>query len=89
MPMTATPPKIYTIQDIPSPFEMEDYLSRVLDVSGRLVKLPGTPDPPPDMNNLDYQGANNIELALMGAERAINAMENSWPYSGEIESGGF
>ena len=95
MPMTTTPPKIYQCggetrqPDIPRPADMSDYLSRVLAVSSRLVKLPGIPDPPPDMDHLDFRGANNIELALLSAERAINAMENSFIQSGEFQSGGF
>lgn len=89
MPTTTTPPKIYTIRDIPRPPDMADYLSRVRAVSERLAELPETPSPPPDMEHLTYQRANDIELALLGAERAIHAMEKSWIYSGEIESGGF
>lgn len=89
MPTTTIPPKIYTIQDIPRPEDMADYLSRVRAVRDALAVLPGTPDPPADMEHLTYQGANAIELALLGAERAVHAMENSWIYSGEITSGGF
>lgn len=89
MSMTTTPPKIYTIRDIPGPPDMADYLARVRAVSERLANLPGTPSPPEDTQHLTYQEANDIELALLGAERAIHAMEKSWIYSGEIESGGF
>lgn len=89
MPMTTTPPKIYTIHDIPRPEDMADYLARVRAVRDALVVLPGTPEPPPDMQHLNYQEANAIELSLLGAERAVHAMEKSWIYSGEIESGGF
>ncbi len=89
MPMTTAPPKIYTIRDIPRPAEMADYLARVRAVRDALASLPGTPEPPPDMQGLTFQEANAIELSLIGAERAINAMEKSWVYSGEIESGGF
>ena len=48
MPMTTAPPKIYTIQDIPRPPDMADYLSRVRAVRDALAALPGTPEPPPD-----------------------------------------
>lgn len=89
MPMTTAPPKIYTIRDIPRPAEMADYLARVRAVRDALASLPGTPEPPPDMQGLTFQEANAVELSLIGAERAINAMEKSWVYSGEIESGGF
>ena len=50
--------------------------------------LPGTPEPPEDMQHLTFRAANDIEMALLGAERSIHAMEKSWVYSGEIESGG-
>lgn len=89
MPMTTTPPKIYQTTDIPRQPDMADYLARVRAVSERLVKWPGTPDPPQEMEHLDFVGANNIELALLGAERAINAMESSFVMSGEFQSGGY
>lgn len=95
MPITMTPPKIYHGADesgrpeIPRPPDIEDYLSRVRAVSERLVKFPGTPSPPPDMEHLDFVEANNIELSLIGTERAIHAMEDSFISSGEIEAGGY
>lgn len=89
MPMTTTPPHVYTIRDKPSPADMGDYLARVRAVRNALAVLPGTPEPPPDTEGLTFQAANDIELALLGAERAVNSMEKSWVYSGEIESGGF
>lgn len=89
MPTTTTPPKIYTIRDIPPPEDMADYLARVRAVRDALAVLPGTPEPPADMEHLTYREANAIELSLLGAERAVHAMEKSWIYSGEIESGGF
>lgn len=89
MPITTTPPKIYQTGDIPPPAAMFDYLARVRAVSECLVKWPGTPDPPPDMEHLNFVGANNIELALLGAERAINAMEHSFVMSGEFQAGGY
>ena len=89
MPMTTTPPRIYTIRDKPLPSDMADYLARVRAVRDALSPLPSAPDPPPDMEHLTYQAANDIELALLGAERAIHAMEKSWIYSGETTAGGF
>lgn len=89
MPLTTAPPKLYTTRDIPRPEDMADYLSRVRAVRERLAVLPGTPDPPPDMDHLTFRTANDIELALIGAECGINAMEKSWFYAGEIQSGGF
>ena len=86
---TTTPPKIYTIHDIPRPEDMADYLTRVRAVRDALTVLPGTLEPPANMEHLTYQGANAIELTLLGTERAVRAMEKSWIYSGEIESGGF
>ena len=55
MPMTTAPPKIYTIQDIPRPPDMADYLSRVRAVRDALAALPGTLEPPPDMQHLTYR----------------------------------
>lgn len=89
MPMTTSIPKTYTVRDIPRPQDMEDYLARVRAVRDCLAVLPGTPELPDHMNHLNYQTANAIELALLGAERAVNAIEKGWFYSGEIQSGGF
>lgn len=41
MPTTTTPPKIYTIHDIPRPEDMADYLSRVRAVRDALTAHPG------------------------------------------------
>ena len=89
MPMTTTPPRIYTIRDKPRPADMADYLARVRAVRDALAALPGTPEVPGDMQFLTFQEANGIELALLGAERAIHAMEKSWIHSGETTAGGF
>lgn len=89
MPMTAAPPRIYTIRDIPRPPDMADYLSHVRAVRDRLAARPGLPELPVDMEHLRFQAANDIELALLGTERAINSMEKSWSYSGETTAGGF
>ena len=43
MPMTTTPPRIYTIRDKPRPADMADYLARVRAVRDALAALPGTP----------------------------------------------
>lgn len=89
MPMTTTPPKIYQRGDIPRAEDMADYLSRVRAVSSQLFRTPGTPDLPEDMKYLNFQAANNIELALIGAEKAVNALEHSFVQSGEFQAGGF
>ncbi len=88
MPMTTAPPKLYTIRDIPRPADMEEYLARVRAIRSALPVLPGTPPVPPDMDRLTYGEANNIELILLQADRAIDSLRKSWIYSGEFESGG-
>ena len=52
MPMTTAPPKIYTIRDKPRPPDMADFLVRVRAVRDALAALPGTPEPPEDMQHL-------------------------------------
>lgn len=89
MPMTTTPPKIYAIHDIPRGEDMADYLSRVEAVRGMLPLPPGTPDIPAGMSCLTFRTANDIELALLGAEQAIEGLDARWFYAGEIQSGGF
>lgn len=80
--------KVYAIQDIPRPSDMAGYLGQVRSVREALPVIPGLPELPPDMNHLTYQGANNIELTLLEADRLLNNMENSWIYSGEADTGG-
>ena len=88
MPMTTTPPKLYTIRDIPGPGDMADYLGRVRAIRAALPALPDTPQPPPDMNHLAYGAANDIERILIQVCRAVNSIAKSWIYSGEFEAGG-
>lgn len=88
MPQTTTPPKLYTIRDIPRPADMSSYLARVQEIRNIFPALPGTPQLPEDMNHLTYGAANDVETVLLKAESAVNSMVNSWIYSGELESGG-
>lgn len=88
MPQTTTPPKLYTIQDIPRPPDMLDYLSRIWAIYSIIPRLTGTPQPPENMNHLTYSAANDIERILLQADRAADSIEKSWIYSGEFESGG-
>ena len=41
------------------------------------------------MDHLPYQGANNIELVLLQADRLLDNARDSWIYSGELDAGGF
>lgn len=88
MPITTTPPKVYTVHDIPRIADMGEYLSRVWSIYNAIHKMAGTPEPPQDMNDLNYTAANDIERVLIQADRAADSIEKSWIYSGEFESGG-
>ena len=83
------PIKPYTIRDIPRSPDMAAYLGRVRAVRDALPVLPGSPELPEDMDHLTYQGANNIELVLLQADRLLDNARDSWIYSGELDAGGF
>lgn len=74
---------------IPRPDDAAGYLERVRTVRDVFPDLPWAPGLPDSMNHLDYEGANNIERALLGVSQAIERMEDSWFSSGEIDAGGF
>lgn len=88
MPMTDTPPRLYTKEDIPRPQDMEEYLSWVRALRDTLPVLPGTPRVPPDMDRLTYEEANDIERILFQVSRTIGSMTDSWVYAGEFTAGG-
>lgn len=56
-------------------------VARIQTIFPLSVRLPSS------MNNLDWQGANNIEEVLQTAFERINAMTQSYRYSGEIFAG--
>lgn len=87
MPETS-PPRPWTLQDIPTTQTMSGYLTMIQAVRNFLpsgTKAPGVPE---NMNSLTHQKANDIEKILLEANRVVDNLENSWFACGEIDAGG-
>ena len=82
-------PKTWTMWDMPSPAEMEEYLSRIRAAGEAFPGVEGFPALPPDMEGLTFEEANDIEMTLSRVHDTINRLETSRVYSGELQSGGF
>ena len=82
--------KIWTIHDIPTPPDMEAYLAYI---RAAMDIFPNTEFPPlpENMNNLTFEGANNIERVLLKVGELVAEIQKnrSRIYSGELQSGGF
>ena len=79
--------KTWPVNTVPRPDGAADYLNRVRMVQDVFPNLPWAVELPKTMNRLGTEGANRIELALLGVSQAIERMENSWFSSGEIDAG--
>lgn len=74
----------WTWEDIQRKPQMSRYLADVREVRDKLNG--GTPLPD-SMENLDWQGANNVEKALLEAQDSLLRMEQGYIYAGEAFSG--
>lgn len=94
--MNPTTKKDWTVEDFPTPTDMERYLSNVVLLRNALDY--DTDDLPPSMEKLGIEGANAIEKALEGLDEAIKAlraqtMSNieltalAFVYAGEVFAG--
>ncbi len=82
-------PKTWRKEDIPTPNEMEAYLSRIQAVRYAFPGVSGFPPIPPDMNRLTFETANNLEQILLQTHELFTQMKKSRMYAGETASGGF
>lgn len=62
--------------------QMETYLDNLQALIDSYYTLPDTPAPPESMDFLTWQGANNIEQALVDIKEIIGRMENGFRYCG-------
>lgn len=69
---------------VPTRESMERYLHNVRTVMQALAL---TAELPESMENLNYQGANQIELALMKAQSRVAGVLESYQMSGELFAG--
>lgn len=81
-------PKIdWSVSDIPTPAQMESYLSDVAAIRSALSVSSATPPVPDDMIDLTYIEANNIEQILLDVNALIDNMIAAWVYCGEVYCG--
>lgn len=73
--------------DIPTPEQLQEYLSNVSALHAVLDLFPDTPDVPADMEGLTIREANAIEKILADVDTLLTNMAAAWFYSGEIYSG--
>ena len=71
---------------IPRQAAMDNYINSVIRVRG-LLAIPDRPRIYPSMGNLTYEMANNIEKLLWMMDEALDRVETSWWYCGEIYTG--
>lgn len=83
--VTISPKINWQDDEIPDSADMAAYLGNVETLKDMLPIE--TPELPPNMVHLDYQGANNIERVLELVDDAITRIINSWWYAGEIMAG--
>lgn len=82
------PDKIWKSGDIPRREELAEYLNRIQAVRNIFPGLPDLPEVPPDMNNFNYERANDLERILVQVNSAVNQLETSFIQCGELQSGG-
>lgn len=63
----------WTMQDIPSAFEMTRYLTNITTIRSLVADSDNVPEAPFTMNNLTFDSANNIEKILLAAYESITA----------------
>lgn len=71
-------------RNVPTAETMERYLHNVRILAQRMGLTPQLPE---SMENLDYQGANRIELALQMAQDKIQGILGTFQMSGELSAG--
>lgn len=69
--------KSWTMTDIPAPTEMDGYLSD-LSILHDALSAASIPDVPPDMDELTWQEANDIEKILLEVERLLKLAAGYW-----------
>ena len=73
--------------DKPRAGQMEMYLDNLQALIDNYYTLPDTPEKPASMNNLTWQGANNIEKLLVDIKEIIQRMEAGFRKCGTFKSG--
>lgn len=82
-------PKAWDTRDIPSPAEMEKYLSTICAAREAFPGVSGFPELPETMDHFTFETANDLERVLVIVHGTLMALEKSRVYSGELQGGGF
>lgn len=86
-PLELSEAKTWTVQDVPTLTDLENYLADVRAIRGALTLLKTTPPTPDTMIGLNHIRANNIEQILLDADRLLSNTIASFVYSGDIFGG--
>ena len=79
--------KSWTVQDIPTRTDLENYLSDVRAIRRALTLFKTTPNVPDTMLDFNYIKANHIEQILFDVDTLLSNMIASFVYSGEFFGG--
>lgn len=77
----------WAIGDIPTPAQLQQYLSDVAALRAGLKLLPTTPEVPADMEGLTVQEANDIEQILVDIDALLSIMATTFIPCGEALCG--
>lgn len=80
-------PKTWTMQDVPTSKDMQNYLADVDAIRSVLTLLKTTPPVPDTMVGLTYIKANHIEQILLDVDTLLSNTIASFVYSGDIFGG--
>ena len=73
--------------DWPTVSTMTRYVADLVELRGQFEQAQKTPPVPPDMKNLTWQEANDIERILQDVDALLTNITAAWFYSGELYSG--
>ena len=79
--------KTWTLQDVPTPADLSEYLADVNAIRGVLALFKTTPHVPNTMAGFTYIKANQIEQILLDVDTLLSNMIASFVYSGDIFGG--
>ena len=77
----------WTCNDVPTSFQMAQYIANVNALRGTIAVLSTTPATPESMELLDYINANNIEQILINVNHALTTMAKTFIPCGFGECG--
>lgn len=70
----------YVLNEIPDKAVMDAYIESANDVHDAVVNT--APRPPAGIDDLDWEGANNIEKTILAVDDVLESREVGWIYAG-------